>query len=126
MQQPVVSTRRVAQLQQQQLVCMASKLEDVPLFADSSAKPQSTSAAVSSSGPKAGPAKLEDIPLNSEVMENDVARKSGVQPQGQRLALAVYNCKPWVEPAVSFACITLFQSVQSTSLVFLCLNDSLQ
>lgn len=63
--------RRTLRLQQQQLVCMASKLEDVPLFADSSAVGSKPSAAASSSsgGQKAGPAKLEDIPLNSEVSE---------------------------------------------------------
>lgn len=72
LQQPQLCTRRVvrqtARLQQQQLVCMASKLEDVPLFADSSStKPASGAVATSSSGQKAGPAQLEDIPLNSEV-----------------------------------------------------------
>jgi len=61
--------RRTLRLQQQQqLVCMASKLEDVPLFADTSSVGSKPSAAASSSsGQKAGPAKLEDIPLNSEV-----------------------------------------------------------
>lgn len=57
-------------LQQQQLVCMASKLEDVPLFADSSsvgAKVTGAAASSSSSGQKAGQVKLEDISLNSEV-----------------------------------------------------------
>jgi hypothetical protein len=73
-QQPLVPARRLARqamrLQQQQLVCMASKLEDVPLFADSSsvgAKVAGAAASSSSSGQKAGQAKLEDIPLNSEV-----------------------------------------------------------
>jgi hypothetical protein len=75
-QQPMVATRRVARLQQQQqLVCMASKLEDVPLFADSSAKPGSSAAASSSSGQKAGQVQLEDIPLNSEVIGKLVGMK---------------------------------------------------
>jgi len=59
--------RSAARLQQQQLVCMASKLEDVPLFADSSTVGSKPAAAASSSGQKAGPATLEDIPLNSEL-----------------------------------------------------------
>lgn len=71
-QQPLMSVRRVGRqtqrLQQQQLVCMSSKLEDVPLFADASSVGSKTSgAAASSSNGKAGATKLEDIPLNSEV-----------------------------------------------------------
>ncbi|KAF8060519.1 Ycf53-like protein [Scenedesmus sp. PABB004] len=61
--------RRVSGLARQRPVATASKLEDVPLFADSSsvgAKPASSS---SSPAPAKGGAatKLEDVPLNSEL-----------------------------------------------------------
>lgn len=55
---------------QLQSACAASKLEDVPLFSDSSSllggapKTSSTSAAAAQ---KAGPTKVEDVPLNSEL-----------------------------------------------------------
>lgn len=72
-QQPLLA-RRTHERPTQQLVCMSSKLENVPLFADSSsvgAKPSSGAAATSSSGQKAT---LEDIPLNSEVRRGVCAR----------------------------------------------------
>jgi hypothetical protein len=78
-QQPLMPVRRVGRqtqrLQQQQLVCMSSKLEDVPLFADaSSVGSKPSGAAASSSSGKAG-AKLEDIPLNSEVCQGSCGCK---------------------------------------------------
>lgn len=59
-----VSARRVQRTQQH--ICLASKLDDVSLFADSSIVGGKPSSAVSTQS-KAGPAKLEDIPLNSEL-----------------------------------------------------------
>lgn len=73
-QQPLMPVRRVGRQtqrlqQQQQLICMGSKLEDVPLFADASSVGSKPSGAASSSSGKAGATKLEDIPLNSEVCQ---------------------------------------------------------
>jgi hypothetical protein len=76
---------------------MSSKLENVPLFADSSsvgAKPASGAAAPSSSGQKAT---LEDIPLNSEVSSRVLV---ACRLNHSRWALwAEIRCRTHVTPA---------------------------
>lgn len=93
-QQPLLALR-THQRPTQQLVCMSSKLENVPLFADSSsvgAKPSSGAAATSSSGQKAS---LEDIPLNSEVGRRRVCARW----QAQLHALGFWQrCRVSVTP----------------------------
>lgn len=61
--------RHVRRSPQQQLVCMSSKLEDVPLFSDSGVVASKAPGAAlgASSGQKAGSLQLEEVPLNSEV-----------------------------------------------------------
>jgi len=51
---------------------MASKLEDVPLFADSSVVGSAKTGTSSQASVKSGSLSLEDIPLNSEVSNQEL------------------------------------------------------
>jgi hypothetical protein len=51
---------------------MASKLEDVPLFADSSVLGSSKPSTSAQTTVKSGATSLEDIPLNSEVKKSQI------------------------------------------------------
>lgn len=105
-QQQVPAVQQQLQLQLRSAVCAAaSKLEDVPLFSDSSVvvKPAEGASSSSSSGGQAaaGGVKLADVPLNSEVRPVRMGGRGCVLALCWHTGVVLGRCPPPTHPPLT-------------------------